>query len=187
MGPVIPAEIIHDFVRFSRFYEISTPAEFIYDDVFEFLINQGAEIECRARFRKETALLVTAEVDNMLSLTMMSVLLRFDADYSAVDYKGRGPLHLALKPSRYYHGNKSLHSRTFKEKLVYLLQAGCSIHAIDNYARTPTYVAQKWGRSKVWEAALQEVGKLGCGRSECQCEITVRYPRLSAFPSRGLR
>ena len=174
LGQVIHARLIHNIVQVSRVYTFSPPAEYIYDDLFKFLINQGADIECRHSFRMETALLVTAEEDNILSLKLMPVLSRFDADYSAVDYKGRGPLHLALKPSRFYGKDEPLLSRTFKEKLVYLLQAGCSIHAVDNFGRTPTDVAWKWRRTKAWEAALEEVGKLECARSNCQCEIIVR-------------
>ena len=136
----------------------------------------SADIEYRDTFRKGTALLVTAEGDNFTSSRMLPVLLRFDADYSAVDYKGRGSLHLALKPAREYSNRyERLHSRDLRDKLVCLLQAGCSIHAADNCGRTPTDVARKWGRSKAWKAALQEVGKLECARADCRCEIIVRF------------
>ena len=172
LGQVIHADIIHDIVRASTYCTFSTPAVSIYDDLFKFFINQGAEIECRGTFSEETALLVVAELDNIESLEMMPVLLRLDADYSAVDYKGRGPLHLALKQSRFYTQN--LHSRTLKKKLIHLLRAGCSIHAIDHYGRTPTDVARKWGRTKAWKAALQELGKMECATLDCQCEIIVR-------------
>ena len=170
LGQVVHAGLIHDIVRLSGDYPFRHPAEYIYDDLYRFLINQGADIEYRNPFRKETALLVVAELDNRINLRMMPVLLRFDADCSAVDYKGRGPLHLALKPARKYSANYGcLRSRDLRDKLVSLLQAGCSIHAVDNYGRTPTDVARKWGRTKAWKAALQAVGKLECGRSECQC------------------
>ena len=175
-GQAIEANLIHVLVRASTSYFSSPTPELEYNYIFGFLINQGADIECRYSFRKETALLVVAELDDIISLNMMLFLLRFDADCSAVDYKGRGPLHLALKPSRIYGGIQHLHFRAFTDKLVYLLQAGCSIHAVDDYGRTPTYVARNWWRTKAWEAALREVGKLDCGRSECQCEITVRSP-----------
>ena len=133
-------------------------------------MNEGADIECRLSFRMETVLLLTAEEDTISSLQSMLVLSRFDADYSAVDYKGRGPLHLTLKPSRTYAFDfQRLHSRAFKDKLVHLLQAGCSIHAVDKYGRTPTDVARRWRRTKAWVAALREVGKLECGKSECKC------------------
>ena len=176
LGQAIEADLIHDLIRDSVSYSFRPSAKSSYNDIIEFLINQGADIEFRDSFRKETALLVVAEVDSMISPTMMLALLRFDADFSAVDYIGRGPLHLALKPSRTYGEIQHLDSRALKDKLVHLLQAGCSIHAVDDYGRTPTYVAQKWWRTKDWEAALREVGKLECGRSECQCEITVRSP-----------
>ena len=171
-GQVIGANLIHSIFRYSPFSIVSRLEERKYNDLFQFFINQGADIECKDSFRMETALLMAAEVDSIIMLRMMPALLRFDADYSAVDYKGRGPLHLALKPCRIYIGR--LHRQALKEKLVHLLQAGCSIHAIDHYGRTPTDVARKWRRTKAWEAALQEVGKLECGRSECQCEIIVR-------------
>ena len=178
LGQVIHADIIHDLVRASIDNTFSPQAEFDYNDIFEFLVDQGADIEYRDTFRKETALLVAAELDDISSLNMIPVLLRLDADYSAVDYKGRGPLHLTLKPSRTSIDSQRLHSRAFKDKLVHLLQAGCSIHAVDNYGRTPTDVARKWRRTKAWEAALEAVGKLECGRSECQCEIVVRLPKV---------
>ena len=179
VGQAIEANLIHDIIRISTSKIVGPPAELNYNDNIEFPINEGADIECRDSFRKETAFLVVAEVDKVMSLKLMPILLRFGADYSAVDYKGRGPLHLALKPSRQYRymGGGPLRSRTLKDKLVYLLQAGCSAHAVDNYGRTPTYVARKWRRTKAWEAALRKAGKLECGRSECQCEITVRLPQ----------
>ena len=172
LDQVIHADLIHYIVRVSRCYTSPPPAKSMYDDLFKFFTNQGADIERRDSFRKETALLVVAEVDHVITLDVMPVLLRFGADYSAVDYKGRGPLHLALKPSRFY--TKNLHSRTLRKKLVHLLRAGCSIHAVDNYSRTPTDVARKWRRTKAWKAALQEVGKLECATLDCQCEINVR-------------
>lgn len=196
-GQAIAADIFHDIVRASTFYSFGfrLPAQLDYNDIFQFVINQGADIESRNTFRKETALLMIAEADTIVYSKIMPVFLRFDADYSAVDYKGRGPLHLALKPSRMYideyhhlgvwdlkHKLVYLRSRTLIDKLVHLLQAGCSIHAVDNYGRTPTDVAQKWRRTKAWEAALEKVGKLDCGRSECQCEIIVRLPPFLYFP-----
>ena len=177
-GQVIGANLIHYIFRYSPFSIVSRLEEPNYNDLFKFLINQGADIECRNSFRRETVLLVVAEVDSIISLRMMPAFLRFDPDYLEVDYKGRGPLHLALKPSR--RGDvfiERVHCQALKEKLVHLLQAGCSIHAIDHYGRTPTDVARKWRRTRLWEAALQEVGKLECGRSECQCEINVRWPQ----------
>ena len=178
MGQVIHAEIIHDIVRASVYSIFSPTAESVYDELLKFLTNQGADIEWRNSSREETALLVVAEVDNCMSLEMMPVLLRFGADYSAVDYKGRGPLHLTPKPFRRYSDSaQRLTYQGLEYKLVLLLEAGCSIHAVDRYGRTPTYVARKWRRTEAWEAALQEVGKLECGRSECQCEITVRLPQ----------
>ena len=180
LGQVIQANLIHEIIRDSS---VLPPEEFNYNDLLKFLINQGSDIECRDSYRDETALLVVAEVDTFKSLGMMPVLLRLDADYSAVDYKGRGPLHLSLKPSRFYtYKDPRLHSRALKEKLVLLLQAGCSIHAIDHYGRTPADVARRWRRTKAWEAALQEVGKLECGRSECQCQIIVRLSPCLHFP-----
>ena len=180
LGQVIQANLIHNITRFRPHAPLG---EVNYNDPFKFLITQGADIECRDSYRDETALLVVAEVDNIESLRMMSVLLRYNADCSVVDYKGRGPLHLALKPSRFYtYEDQRLNSRVLKDKLVHLLQAGCSIHAIDYYGRTPTDVARKWKRTKAWEAALQEVGKLECGRSECQCEIIVRLSPCLHFP-----
>ena len=183
LGQLIHAEIIHDIVRASVYSIFSPTAESVYDELLKFLTSRGADIECRDSSREETALLVVAEVDNRMSLEMMPVLLRFGADYSAMDYKGRGSLHLALKPSRMYNTkDQRLHSRDLTDKLVRLLQAGCSIHAADSYGRTPTDVARKWGRTKAWKAALQEVGKLECGRSECQCEIIVRLFPFLHFP-----
>lgn len=182
-GQVIEANLIHDIVETSPFNSLPPPEEIRnYNDICKFLINQGADIECRDSPRMETALLVAAEVDSIISLRMMRALLWLNADYSAVDYKGRGPLHLALKPSRLWDEDQRLHSRALKDKLVHLLQAGCSIHAIDHYGRTPTDVARKWRRTKTWEAALREVGKLECGRSECQCEIIVRLSPFLHFP-----
>ena len=176
LGQVIQANLIHKIIRSNPSYYSPFWEKINYNDRFKFLINQGADIECRDSYRDETALLVVAEVDTFQSLEMMPVLLRLDADYSAVDYKGRGPLHLSLKPSRlFFLSAYHLHHRQdMKEKLVHLLQAGCSVHAIDHYGRTPADVARKWGWTKAWEAALQAVGKLECGRSECQCEIIVR-------------
>ena len=160
-----------------------------YSGYFKFLISQGADIEYRDPNSRKTALLVAAEGDDDISLNWMQELLWLDADYSAVDYKGRGPLHLTLEPCRWEYlldvGPTAI--RCMKDKLVRLLQAGCSIHAVDNYGRTPTDVARYWGRTRTWEAALQEVGKLECARSECQCEVTVSLPRLSEKGSRLIR
>ena len=187
LGQVIYAKLIHDIVSGGREYTFLDPAQSIYDDFCGFLINQGADIEFRDSFRMETALLVVAELDNLRSLRMLPVLLRFDADYSAVDYKGRGLLHLALKPARKHHNRYNrLHPRDLTDKLVCLLQAGCSIHAVDNYGRTPTDVARRWGRMEEWEAALEEVGKLECARSNCQCGIIVRLSPCLLFHYRVL-
>ena len=170
LGQVVYAELIYNIVRASSYHTYLSLPESILADLFKYLINQGADIECRDTFRMETALLVAAEKDSIGRSTLIPVLLRFDADYSAVDYKGRGPLHLALKPSRRdLSFDERLNPQGLKDKLVRLLQAGCSIHAVDKYGRTPTDVARKWERTKAWKAALQEVGKLECEKSECQC------------------
>ena len=173
LGQIIRANLVHEIGRPSTFYPYTGLPQLPHNDLFKFLISQGADIEYRDTFREETALLVLAEVDDVITSTIMPVLLRLDADCSAVDYKGRGPLHLTLKPSRYL--GCELKFQEIKDKLVHLLQAGCLIHAVDNYGRTPTYVARKWRRTKAWEAALQEVGKLECATLDCQCEIIVRF------------
>ena len=179
LGHDIQAESIHSFAgNSSKFYENPDLKALDYGDLFKLLINQGADIECRYSGPMETALLTAAEADTLVSLRVMQELLWLDADHSAVDYKGRGPLHLTLKPSRNWasHNQVLLFYWATKDKLVHLLQAGCSVHAVDNYGRTPTDVARRWKRTKAWEAALQEVGKLECARSKCQCEIVVRLP-----------
>ena len=173
LGQGIQADLIHDIVRSNAISSVKLMKETNYHGLCKFLINQGADIEYRDSFRMETALLVAAEVDSHISSGMMPDILWLDADYSAVDYKGRGPLHLALKPSRKYYLSLLRH-QSLKKKLVHLLQAGCSIHATDHYGRSPTDVARRYKRTKAWEAALQAVGKLECGKSECQCEIIVR-------------
>ena len=174
LGQDIEADAIHDIITCKNLEDCTE-----IEDVCKFFINNGANIEYRDSFRRETALLLAAEVDDMLNATLM--LLRLGADQSAVDYKRRGPLHLALKPARenVFLGRplEGLDRRSLKKKLVHLLQAGCPIHTIDDYGRTPTDVARKWRRTKTWEAALREVGKLECGRSECGCEIIVRLPQ----------
>ena len=67
---------------------------------FEFFIKHGLDIESRDNFRKETPLLISAEADTWSSATCLRVFLGYGADLTAVDYKGRGPLHLTLKQSR---------------------------------------------------------------------------------------
>ena len=191
LGQDIQADEIHNILQSIYCAEIPypMPKQPNYGNIFKFLINQGADIECRDSVHMETALLVAAESDYEMSLGVIQELLWLDADDSAVDYKGRGPLHLTLKPSRIF-AVKDLRSsffRVIKDKSVHLLQTGCSIHAVDNYGRTPTDVARIWRRTKPWEAALQEIGKLECARSKCQCEIIVSLPRLTAVPRRGLR
>lgn len=191
LGQDIQADDIHNLVQRVPFGRITYPTSEApnYSGYFKFLISQGADIEYRDPNSRKTALLVAAEGDDDISLNWMQELLWLDADYSAVDYKGRGPLHLTLEPCRWEYlldvGPTAI--RCMKDKLVRLLQAGCSIHAVDNYGRTPTDVARYWGRTRTWEAALQEVGKLECARSECQCEVTVSLPRLSEKGSRLIR
>ena len=191
LGHAIEGDNIYTIVRCSLLGLISNPAskEFTYSDILKFLISQGADIEWRDSVHMETALLVAAEADHMTDLRLMQELLWLDADYSAVDYKGRGALHLALKRSRFYtHKRQGLVSfRVMKDKLVYLLQAGCSIHAVDSYGRNPTDVARIWRRMKLWETALQEVGKLVCASSKCQCEIIVSLPQAFRLSKKGLR
>ena len=187
LGQAIQADDIHDLVRSEPFGRISYPTSEApnYSEHFNFLLSQGADIEYRDPNSRETALLVAAEGDDNTSLKWMQELLWLDADYSAVDFRGRGPLHLTLKPSRIYPGRHEgpVSFRIIRDKLVHLLQAGCSFHAVDNHGRTPTDVARRWKRTKAWEAALKEVGKLECARWHCQCEVVVRsYPRLSAVP-----
>ena len=181
LGQAVQADDIHNVVQREPFGRISYPTSEApnHSEHFKFLISQGADIEYRDPNSRETALLVAAEEDGNIRLELMPVLWRLGADYSAVDYKGRGPLHLTLKPSRIWVSEDQglLFYRPIKDKLVHLLQAGCSIHAVDNYGRTPTDVARIWRRTKAWEAALQEVGKLECARSKCQCEIIVRLPQ----------
>ena len=184
LGQTINTDLIHDILEdLDRLLNRLDSAQIIIDDVCKLLINQGADIEYRDPFSEETVLLVAAEGDGNISLKLMPVLSRLGADYSVVDYKGRTPLHLALKPSRSYTA-RPLRRPSLEKKLVHLLQAGCSIHAVDNYGRTPTEVARKWRRTKAWEAALEVVGKLDCARSKCQCEIVVCYHRLPTFPRR---
>ena len=180
LGQGIQADEIHNILQSLHFGGVPypMPKQPNYGDVFKFLINQGADIEYSDSVHMETALLVAAELDCEMSPRVIQELLQLDADNSAVDYKGRGPLHLTLKPSRIFNVKDLCSSlpRIIEDKSVHLLQAGCSVHAVDNYGRTPTDVAQKWKRTKAWEAALQEVGKLECARSKCQCEIIVRLP-----------
>ena len=178
LGQTINTDLIHDILEgleglLNRFLDST---QIIIDDVCKLLINQEADIEYRDRFSGDTVLFVAAEGDGNISLKLMPVLSRLGADYSAVDYKGRTPLHLALKPSRSYTA-RPLRRQSLEKKLVHLLQAGCLIHAVDNSGRTPTDVARKWRRTKAWEAALEVVGKLDCARSKCQCEIVVRLPQ----------
>ncbi len=185
LGQAVNADLIHVLLGFRGNRHLAS-----YYDLCRFLIDQGADIEYRDLLTRETPLLIIAEADDITNVDEMQVFLRLTADYSAVDYKGRGPLHLALKPSREALSRpvrrlfpiQLLDRHDLKEKLVHLLQAGCSIHAVDNYGRTPTDVARKWRRKKAWEAALQEVGKLECGRSECRCEIVVRLFPCLCFP-----
>ena len=178
LGQAVQADDIRSAVHIRPFGHVSYPTSET-PEYFNFLISQGADIECRDPNWGETPLLVAAERDSNLSLELMPVLWRLGADYSAVDYRGRGPLHLTLKPSRTFTGRHEglVNFRIIKDKLAHLLQAGCSIHAVDNYGRTPTDVARRWRRTRAWEAALQEVGKLECARSKCQCEINVRLSR----------
>lgn len=190
LGQAIQADDIYNVVQCEPFGRISnaTSEAHHYRELFKFLISQGADIEYRAPSSRETPLLVAAEGDDKLSLKWMQELLWLDADYSTVDYKGRGPLHLTLKPSGYMNRVQGpLSFRALKAKLVHLLQAGCSIHAVDKYRRTPTDMARRWKRTKAWEAALQEVGKLDCARSKCQCKIIVRLSQAFRLSEKGLR
>lgn len=187
LGQAIKADEIHNIVRGGTYLPIESPSLKV-GDIFKFFINQGADIEWRGSPRMDTALLVAADSDSLINLRVMQELLWLDADYSAVDYKGRGPLHLALKPTRMYTGGgKGPFNWEIKDKLVHLLRAGCSIHAVDDYGRTPTDVARSWRRTRAWEAALQQVGKLECARLECQCEIIVSLPQAFRLSEKGLR
>ena len=103
LGQTINTDLIHDILEdLDRLLNRLDSAQIIIDDVCKLLINQGADIEYRDPFSEETVLLVAAEGDGNISLKLMPVLSRLGADYSVVDYKGRTPLHLALKPSRSY-------------------------------------------------------------------------------------
>ena len=188
LGQTINTDLIHDILEgLDRLLNcFLDSAQIIIDDVCKLLINQEADIENRDPFSEETVLLVAAEGDGNISLKLMPVLSRLGADYSVVDYKGRTPLHLALKPSRSYTA-RPLRRPSLEKKLVHLLQAGCLIHAVDNYGRTPTDVARKWRRTQAWEAALEVVGKLDCARSKCQCETIVRLPQASRLSEKCLR
>ena len=46
LGQVIHANVIHNLVRLSKEYSYLYPADSLYDDLFKFLISQGADIEC---------------------------------------------------------------------------------------------------------------------------------------------
>ena len=192
LGQVVQADEIYDIVWDSVWGCIQnlTSKEFNYSGLLKFFIDRGADIEFRDSYDM-TALLLTAEVDSVLSLRVMRELLWLNADYSAVDYEGRGPLHLTLKLSQIYIVDVEDQGLDFwqaiKGKLVHLLQAGCSVHAVDSYGRTPTDVARRWRRTKTWQAALREVGKLECAKSKCQCEIAVRIPQALRLFEKILR
>ena len=68
-GQAIAADIFHDIVRASFYFILdsdSTAATLITMILFQFVINQGADIESRNTFRKETALLMIAEADTIV-------------------------------------------------------------------------------------------------------------------------
>ena len=126
-----------------------------------FFLSVGMNLESRAHSSGETLLLYVAGEGYPSSVTSLRVLLELGADYTATDYTGRGPLHLAL-PIEFLPRNMSYveysHWSLFRvEKLVLLLRAGCSVNAIDHYGRTPGDMAREIGLENVWMSALQEV------------------------------
>ena len=126
----------------------------------EFFIKQGLSIESRNDLYGETPLLSIAEADTWFSVAWLCILLEYGADITAVDYKGRGPLHLTLKRCR--SGTETLLPLSFmmKEKLILLLRAGCSIHSVDDYGRTPNDQARETSVKYIWMSALEETGML---------------------------
>ena len=68
-------------------------------EICDFLVGHGFNIECKDQ-RGETALLNAARSDLMSSLKWILALLQCGAIFLAIDFKGRGPLHLSLGCSR---------------------------------------------------------------------------------------
>lgn len=114
------------------------------------------DIESKRHYTNETPLLSMARKFQIVPPTVLRALLYCGVDVSAVDYKGRGLLHLALMRNR----RRQLSFEWLKRKIVLLLRAGCSIYAVDDFGRTPTDLARETCVSIIWKRALGEVGML---------------------------
>lgn len=128
-----------------------------------FLVGHGANIECKDLYG-ETALLKAARSNLESNPSWIRGHLQCRADFAAVDFKERGPLHLTLRyskgpfPTDYWRVFISWDG--LKAKLVDLLRAGCPIHSVDERGRTPTDFARGLNLKDVWESALREADKL---------------------------
>lgn len=132
-------------------------------EICEFLVGHGVNIECKDLLGG-TPLLTAARSNLKNSLGWIWALLQLGADFSAVDYKGRGLLHLSLRYSRCPFPTwlrcNYISWIGLQLKLVELLKAGCQTHAVDNRGRTPTDFARGMSLKNVWLSALKEVNML---------------------------
>ena len=128
--------------------------------IYDFPSGDGASIECKDRY-SETPLLGVARSNFEDTPSWTWALLQCGADILAVDIKERGPLHLSLRYSRGCSCRQySISWADLQAKLVYLLRAGCQIHAVDNRGRSPTDYARGLNLKNVWVSALREVDML---------------------------
>lgn len=127
--------------------------------LLQFFMNHGMDLESRVVGPEETMLLLFAAVHTKISVTCLRVFLEQGADLTATDFMGRGPLHNVFRKG-WSPFRVSERAKTFlqHEKLVLLLRAGCSVHAVDRYGKTPGDLARKRRREHVWMSALKEAG-----------------------------
>lgn len=150
-------------------------------EICGFLVGHGANLECKDR-RGETALLKLARSTSDCSRVWTRSLLECGANLSAVDYKGRGLLHLSLRYSRGSRHNIlpgcCICWIEVRAKLVELLRAGCQVHAVDNRGRTPTDYARGCCLKNVWVCALREVDMLNDDLIESVFNEVSKEPTL---------
>ena len=128
-----------------------------------YFVKAGFSIEDR-NSGGETPFLNAAKRHEPRSRTPLQILWEQGADPTTKDNEGRGALHLAIENFwkdtngfRFWKANSLTvpeRCQFLKEKLLFLLQAGCDPGAEDNEGFTVNDYAETEGLSGVWELVL---------------------------------
>lgn len=119
--------------------------------ILQYWLEVESDVDSR-NYWSQTPLLNSAGLYWDSSSTYMSLLIKYGANVHAVDYRGRGALHLVSDLVLY-----PISTTEVKAQLVLLLEAGCDPNATDHDGRTPLRQFQRGSQGwEIWTTALEK-------------------------------